>query len=190
MSIRTSAGAGRGRAALLGLGLLAAAPLLAGCSSFGSGPIRWAVVARGTVDHHPWVVLARSHRHDEPSAQFRSELGLGGHFGGGGGLWVRGRYSPDANQVPGTRRWVIFGAVPDEVHAIALADPRRRSAEPGTHVETVAIPGFQGRYFALLLPASNHRLDGFTDDPGRTAVSLGEAILYDAGGRPLPRRDS
>jgi hypothetical protein len=190
MSIRTSAHARRGRAALLGLGLLAAVPLLGGCSSFGPGPTRWAVVARGTVDHHPWVVLARSRRHDAPSAQFRSELGLGGHFGGGGGLWVRGRYSPDANQIPGTRRWVIFGAVPDDVAAIAMLDPVRRRAEPGTRVKTVAFPGFQGRYFALLLPASSHLLDGHTDDPGRTAVSPGQAILYDSGGRPLPPRDS
>ena len=71
-----------------------------------------------------------------------------------------------------------------------MLDPVRRGPEPGTRVRTVAFPGFRGRFFALLLPASNHRLDGFTDDPGRTAVSPGGAILYDAQGRQLPPRAS
>jgi hypothetical protein len=173
------------------LAALAVALLLGGCSRWVPGPISYAVVARGTVQGHEWAVLARAARHEQPSAEFRSELSLGGHYVRGGGIWVRGTYSPDAVQVPGTKRWVIYGAVPAEVQAVALADDvHRGAAEPGTRVRTVAFPGFPGRFFGFLLPAGSRRLQGFDYREGRDAVSPGAAILYDAQGRPLPPKGS
>jgi hypothetical protein len=142
------------------------------------------LLTKGVVDGHEWSALASHYPDGQECIKIHNEGAELRRRCQGEAFWWGDHVEVDAEQVPGTRRWIVFGVVPRTATRAEIevdAQSGRRLT-----VSTTAPAGLHARFFATLLPAGDDALDAHAKPAGGT-TKLG-ALLFDARGSPVHHR--